>query len=534
MISTILKKVFQLRYLPFYVILLTAIVYTATNFAHKDWNEKGMKSVIRWDIISYYEYLPAAFIHHDLTLDFVDDPGFVNDNKFWFVHSDNGNKVILTTMGLAFMYSPFFFIAHLVAPLVGQTQDGFSPIYQFSLVFSSLFYVLIGLFIMNNLLRRYFSTSATALTMLLMTLGTNLYNYGTYDGPMSHSYNVVLILALIWSVIRWYQKPTIPTAILTGFLLGLITLIRPTNILAVLLLLLWGIGSMPALRERIIFLWKNGIKMGIMILAFLVPWIPQFIYWHTLTGHLFYNAYQNTGSAFFFGSPHITDILFSYRKGLFVYVPVMLFAVIGLIPLYRRWRQIFWAVAVYFVVMVYVLASWWAWWYGGSFGPRGVIDIYGVMAFPLAAILHTCFERKLALRMGTLAISGILIYMNIFQTWQFQHQLIHYVGMTRQAYWNNFLTGNPKTSFWKKLSIPDFPLARKGIYYYYNTGDTYDAFKKMSLDEARDSVREEMLANGSLMKDIRDFARRNDITADSSLEMVVDHVAEMKIEGQPF
>ncbi|HYW97288.1 MAG TPA: hypothetical protein VE870_16970, partial [Bacteroidales bacterium] len=360
-------KLQRTDYLLKLVILFVAIVYTLTNFSEKDWTEQGMKGVIRWDIISYYGYLPATFIYHDVTLDFLDDPGFVNDNKFWYVKAENGHRVILTSMGLAILYSPFFFIANTLAPLIGQAQDGFSPVYQFCLVFSSLFYLIIGLFILKNLLSRYFSTLATAWTMLLVALGTNLYKYGTYDAPMSHSYNFVLIIAFLWLVIQWYKKPSVGITLLAGFLLGLIALIRPSNILVVILLILWGVDSLQSLWARIRFFWKEAWKIGLMILAFIIPWIPQFIYWHTLTGHLFYNAYQNTGSAFFFGSPHITDLLFSYRKGWFLYVPVMLFAASGLIPLYRHWRQLFWMVTIYIVVMVYVLASWWAWWYGGSF-----------------------------------------------------------------------------------------------------------------------------------------------------------------------
>ena len=534
MIKVFFNKHIRLRYLPFLVILLTALVYTKTNFTHKDWNKEGMNGVIRWDIISYYGYLPATFIHHDVTLKFVDNPDFVNDNKFWYVNSDNGSKVILTSMGLAYLYSPFFFIANVLAPHLGQAQDGFSPVYQFFLVFSSLFYLIIGLFILKNLLSRYFSIAATTLTMILVALGTNLYWYGTVDAPMSHSYNFVLILALIWSVIHWIQKPSFGYTLLTGFLLGLIALIRPSNILAVLLLILWGIDSLPALWERIRFLWKNALKIVIMILAFLLPWIPQFIYWHSLTGHLFYNAYQNTGSAFFFGSPHLTDILFSYRKGWFVYVPVMFFATIGLIPLYRRWRPQFWAVTVYMIIMVYVLASWWAWWYGGSFGPRALVDTYGVMAFPLAALIHVCLERKVAVKITTFTLAGFLIYVNIFQTIQYQRSLIHYLGMTREAYWHNFLTMHPKPGYWQMLSIPDFPLARKGIYYYYQTSDSLEAFKDMTTKEARDSVRKEIMGNKQLMKEIRRNASRTGISPDSSLNLTVDRVAEMKMEGHPF
>ncbi len=523
-----------IRHLPVIMIFIVAAVYLITDFTHKDWEKKDMKSVIRWDVLSYYEYLPATFIYGDITLEFAEKPGFRLANKFWNVRADNGNKVILTSMGLSYLYAPFFFMAHAAAPLVGDPRDGYSPVYQFFLVMSSLVYLIIGLFILKAILSRYFRPLAVALTLLLIALGTNLYYYGTYEAAMSHSYNFVLILAFLWSGIRWLEKPSVGITIGTGLLFGLITLIRPSNILALILLVLWGIDSFPALWERILFFRKNAWKIVIMIAAFLVPWIPQFIYWYSLTGHIFYNPYGKTGSAFFFGSPHIADILFSYRKGWFIYVPVMFFAVAGLIPLFFRWRRQFWVITVYLMVMTWVLASWWAWWYGGSYGPRAFIDIYGVMAIPLAALIHMATGRKTYLRIITFLVAGFLVYSSIFQTLQYRTGTIHFVGMTKTAFWKNYLRWKEDGTFWQHLSIPDYELARKGIYYNYSSGDSYGNLKKMPLEDATDSVRTEITGDKKLMQDIGRYARRNEIPQDSALEMVVRRVTEMKTEGKPF
>ncbi len=528
------KRRFKIQFLPVIVIVSVVMVFTITNGIHKVWNRKGMSGVIRWDIISYYGYLPATFIYDDVSLGFLDNPGFVNDDKFWYVKADNGNKVILTSMGLAYLYSPFFFIANAIAPHIGQAQDGFSPVYQFFLVFSSLFYMIIGLFLLKSILSRYFKPVTTAITLLLITVGTNLYYYATFEAAMSHGYNFVLIIAFLWSVIHWYRRSSIGYTLLTGFLLGLMTLIRPTNLLAVILLILYDISSLKDLWERIRFFLKNAWKIGVMIIAFLIPWIPQFIYWYTLTGHLFYNAYQNTGSAFFFGSPHIIDLLFSYRKGWFLYVPVMFFAMFGLIPLYRRWRKQFWMTVVYVVVMIYVLASWWAWWFGGSYGPRGLIDMYGIMALPLAALIQTSMERRMAVRVITLTLSAFLVFISYYQTQQYYRGIIHYIGMTKKAYWGNFLKLHNAPGFWKSLSIPDFELARKGIYYDYNTGDNWEDLKEMPKASALDSVRKEITSDPKLMKEINHYSRRNDISPDSALNTVVDRVTYMKREGKPF
>ncbi|HYW95393.1 MAG TPA: hypothetical protein VE870_07400, partial [Bacteroidales bacterium] len=147
---------------------------------------------------------------------------------------------------------------------------------------------------------------------------------------------------------------------------------------------------------------------------------------------------------------------------------------------------------------------------------------------------HTALERKLVVKLAVFIIGGFLVYVNFFQTLQYQRGLIHYLGMTREAYWNNFMSMHPKSSYWKKLSIPDMVLARKGIYYYYHTSDNFEILKNMTKEQARDSVRNEVLSRPQLMKEIRRYAKQNDITVDSSMNMVVDRVAEMKMEGKPF
>jgi hypothetical protein len=153
---------------PRAVIIFLLVFYCATNFYHRNWirDEGPQRGVIKWDIISYYAYLPAVFIYHDIGLDFTEDPGFVNDDKFWFQETGIGKKLIITSMGMAYLYSPFFFMAHALAPVFGEPRDGFQSIYQFFLVFSALFYVAIGLICLWKLLSRYFPPGVTALSLL--------------------------------------------------------------------------------------------------------------------------------------------------------------------------------------------------------------------------------------------------------------------------------------------------------------------------------------------------------------------------------
>ncbi len=109
-------------------ILFIALFYLGVDIAYHNWtrNKPKERGVIHWDVISYYAYLPATFIYGDVTLDFLDNPpeGFVNDDKFWFYEMETGKRLIVTSMGMSFMYAPGFFVAHALAPLFGQARDG--------------------------------------------------------------------------------------------------------------------------------------------------------------------------------------------------------------------------------------------------------------------------------------------------------------------------------------------------------------------------------------------------------------------------
>ncbi|MEZ5070597.1 MAG: hypothetical protein R2751_06450 [Bacteroidales bacterium] len=318
--------------------------FLAGMFSYHHWTrtKNGERGVIKWDVISYYAYLPATFIYGDVGLGFLDKDrapeGFVNDNKFWPVEPGDGTRVIQTTMGLAYLYSPFFFAAHALAPVFGEPRDGFGSIYQFFLALSPVVFAVLGLFALRRILLRYFPDRPVALVLFLVGLGTNLFFYVVHDGPMTHAYNFALLIFFLEGVHRWYERPGFLRSALLGLLFGLIVLIRPTNLLAGLLLVGWKVSGWGELKERVRFLLGRFPQLGILALCFLLPWIPQFLYWKSVTGSFLFNSYGPGGSSFYFGAPHILDLLFSFRSGWYLYTPVMAVATLGLVFLWKKNR----------------------------------------------------------------------------------------------------------------------------------------------------------------------------------------------------
>ncbi len=165
---------------------------------------KQEQRVIEWDAISYYAYLPAAFIYNDLSLGFTE--GYTGTHKFvfWPEKSPTGKNVIKTTMGLSLLWLPFFGAAHLAANITGADSGGYSEPYKFFLLVSALFYLLIGLVYLRKILLAGVSDAVAALVMAGFAFATNLYWYSLFQSTMSHVYSFALITAFIWYSMKWY------------------------------------------------------------------------------------------------------------------------------------------------------------------------------------------------------------------------------------------------------------------------------------------------------------------------------------------
>lgn len=520
---------FRSNPLPSFAILIIVVFYMFTNFLHHNWTKggPGERGVIHWDVISYYSYLPALFIYGDLSLEFLDDPpeGFVNDDKFWPSTLDNGNRLIITSMGLSVLYAPFFLSAHALAPVLGQTTHGFSSVYQLFLVLSALVYVTLGFVILKNILLKFFKPLTTAITLIAVAFGTNLLYYSTFEAAMAHSYGFFLIVLFLYLVMRWYQKPTVVRTLLTGALLGFITLVRPTNVLVVFVLILWDVKSGKEFTNRFLFFLRKFHLILLMMAAFIVVWVPQMLYWKSITGHLLYFSYSAEGGSFYWAHPHILQGLFGFKKGWFIYTPMMLLAVAGIPLLRKRIPQLFLPVLLLLLASIYVQSSWWSWWFGGGFGLRAYIDIYGILAIPLAATVERVLAlRKENFRYAWLTVIGLLLVFQLINTWQYRRNIIHYVGMNWYTYRNAFLRFDYHPHHWSSLTLPDYTLARQGIYVFYYTGDQYDYLTEMERDKALEAVREIIFEDKRLLKEIGWYADREGIEREQAISEVTERM----------
>lgn len=306
------------------IFLITIVCIWNVLNTHR-WDDEG---IIVDDVARYYGYLPKAFNHKadTLTAEEIRIPGLCPGNKY--VTAPNGNKLLKTTMGLAFMYAPFYGFGHLNYYCAhGNPGTGIETEYRRSMTFFGICCLFIALIVLRKLLRKYFSEGIVATTILTLVFGTNAFYYATYEGCMPHIPDFMLFILFLFYIDKWYQKPSTGISALIGFISGLIVLIRPTNILVIILFLFYNVVRIKDLEERIKFFMEKWRLILIILTSAFVIWIPQMIYWHSITGR--YIFYSYVGEHFFFSDPRIWQGLFSFRKGWLLYTPIGIFMLTG-------------------------------------------------------------------------------------------------------------------------------------------------------------------------------------------------------------
>lgn len=424
-------------------------------FYYARWEVQATSGGDSW---GYYTYLPATFIHGDiLTLDTVlaiRAKNFPNAVR----RTENGkidvyeasivenHRVIKYTYGLSVFYVPSFFLSHVYALVSPDYEaNGYSRIYIFGLYMMTVLYVLLGLFLLAKLLLRYYDTRTTILSLTIILFGTNLFYFTVFNNVMSHPILFFLWAVLLYTTDFYYKKSTLKGFSLIAFCVGMITIIRPAEMFCVLVPVLYQASNWAAIKARYEHFMQHLPHVFVAIGIGLLTIAPQLIYWQLTSGALFYDSYP--GEGFDFANPKIYRGLFGFMNGWLSYSPLMIMCLPGFYFLFKDKNRNMALFAFIFVVHVYIIYSWWNWYYINGFGSRPMVDLYAMLAFPLAACL--AFLLKKGKNYLLYAVVTVLIALNIFQVYQ------HNLGImwTEMANWGYYRQAFGKTSFDQKMSV---------------------------------------------------------------------------------
>jgi len=424
-----------------YIAIFLSLIIVLFNFLYIPSN------ILSWDVFGYYLYLPCLFIYNDLGLNDISvihniiEQYSSSATFYQAVQLPSGDWVMRYQMGMAILYSPAFFIGHLVALIGGYTTDGFSSPYQYSVFIENIIVTIIGIFIMRKLLLKFFNEKVTAIVLIILVIGTNFFYHNAFYGAnaMNHNYLFTLYALLIWITIKWHETYKFKYIIFLGLVIGIITLSRPPEIICVLIPVLWGIKNKAGFLEKLELIKQKKYQIITCALIILFIGFLQLFYYKLYTGKfIFYSYGGNAGEGFEFLNPYIFSFTFSFRKGWLLYTPILIFSIIGFYFLYKRNKFIFFSLFLFFIVNIYIVSSWSTWWGGETFSQKNVIQSYAILAFPLGYFITYMNERKKYIKAIFYIIFCLLIILNLFQTWQILHGVLHPSRMTMAYYFAIF------------------------------------------------------------------------------------------------
>lgn len=429
-----MKQIFN-KYLVQFTILLSAVILVWVS-ANLKWGDDRWNRIVYNDARGLYAYLPAIFIYQDLSFSYFKDKieaPFNQDNLFYYKNKDHNNGVINKYhVGTSMAIMPFFLLGHLISWIVGNPLDGYSAYYLIFIQVATIFYALVGQYLLFRILIHYqISKKISALVIFSAIFATNIFYYVTIEPGMSHVYSFAFVTLFAYNAIRFFNKPGKLPFITAMFALGMVMLIRPVNVL-ILLSIPFLSGDQQRLKAGFIYIFKQFRMLVIGLCITIGIIFIQLIIYKIQTNDFI--VYSYSGEAFDFTDPNILNFIISYRKGLLVYTPIFFISILGLFIIYKRKPFEFYSLVLFLLIVVYVLSSWWMWYYGGSFGSRAFIDYYVFLFIPLAMWLE---EGKLKKLFRWLVVAFILICQ--IQTYQYQYGYLHWSEMTKELYWDNFL-----------------------------------------------------------------------------------------------
>ncbi len=270
--------------------------------------------------------------------------------------------------GTALLMSPFWLVAHTLA----KEKDGLSLPYRYSTNIASIFYMLFGLILLNDVLKKSFSFKLRMFWLVVCCFGTNIIYYTLFSPGMYHIFAFFANCLFIYGL--YHYESTAKTKkyfLLISLSIALMFIIRMNNLVIYPFLVLFTFKNFRNFSEyffeKIILIKQIIIPT---ILFCLIFYIPQALYNRFIYGSFIAESYPNE-SFLYLKNPFITEVFFSPSCGLLLYSPLLFIPLCSFLKLKSLTDKIN-NVLILLILSVfsYMYGSWWCYTLGCSFGYR--------------------------------------------------------------------------------------------------------------------------------------------------------------------
>lgn len=398
-----------------------------------------LKEIVRSDGRGYYAYLPALLIYQDGSFQKsaeVEKSYFEHGIDQLYLFTDQkGNQYNKYFPGIALLQLPFFGIACLISWIFNQPIDGYSSVFLFCFYIGSLVYGLLGIRLFSLIIQQLFPQRINQKRWVipLFYIATPLLYYQLITPSFSHLYSFVFFGLFAWQFFKFIASPTLKNAFVLGLILGMITILRPTNLIILLIIPFlagsWG-NTVSFLK---ILSSEKGKRFFVGTIGFLIVISLVFLSWKWQTGDWIVWSYS--GEGFNFLHPQLWANWFSFRVGLFVHSPLLLISIVGLVLLFKtnRFQAISWI--LYFAINSWVISSWWCWDYESPFGNRPMTEHLFFMLLPIFSALAK-FPKFTYSFLLICSVLGIIRFFEIKTEFMVDQRFTKQNYIASLAFWN--------------------------------------------------------------------------------------------------
>jgi hypothetical protein len=378
------------------------------------------------DGAGYMVYLPSAWIQHDLL--FFDEwqtMGMIENGIIR--HKDitaTGHLGNHWTVGSALAWFPAFALADAARPLTTFPRNGISLPYNVAVITTSALAGLLTLLAGFAIARTIAGDVAASFAAIGVWFGTTLMWYSLIHATMSHAISA-MAAALVFAgamALRKHAEPAL--AFLAGVAVGFAFIVRPQNGTLAL------VPPIVAPMSRGLLGWYiAGVAVGALPEA-VVSW---FLY-GSITGFLTGGGSATPFAAF--QKVWAWEQLFSWYHGLLTWTPLVFFALVGLVLLFRIDRRLAVACLLTFALQWMINATMErSFWGALAFGQRRFDNCTVIFLIGLAALLR---ERSTLSRIAIVAIPAAWTFTLFLAARSSLIDLSRYVrpGVLFEAQWN--------------------------------------------------------------------------------------------------
>jgi len=429
-----MKKKTDISHLLFFLILF-AVSLGLTFLYHNNRDNLTWKGVLWADGAGYYIYLPSLLFAGFEADKLPDNIAEKTGNAF---HLNKVQNTIQTKYfyGESLLIAPFFFATHGIAKALNIPEEqGFSSIYHRMIGVASVVYLILGLLILKQVLREFFRPWIQGIVIGVVYAGTNLFYYSIIMTSMSHVYSFFIFSLYLFALLRFLATQQWKWFLLLSVSFSLTVIIRPINGIILLLFFLWNVQTWQALYDRITLFMKPKYLFTSLI-CMLVAILPQVFYWKYAFGSFLVYSYGNEGFANW-THPYLLEVWFAPKNGLILNTPLVILMILGMGVMILKKKRNGWLFFSLFLLVSYLCASWYSWYFGCGFGHRCFVEYYAFLSIPFGFFLQSVWKpAKWIRKLPVGLILMVIVYSNILSslhfplcfkadTWDFRAYLIN-------------------------------------------------------------------------------------------------------------